>query len=65
MTGVSGHRRVSISFYQNLATNLPSIEEQKQMLSRVDKIEKKITILKNTQIDIIKEIDEIIKANLR
>ena len=39
MTGASGHRRVPISFYENLQIPLPSLETQKEIVSKIEKLE--------------------------
>lgn len=55
MTGSSGHRRVPISFYENLKINLPSLEEQKKIITHIQEIEELIeyekNILNNTLIE--------------
>ncbi len=42
MTGASGHRRVPISFYENLKIPLPPLDVQKATIARVEKLEKAI-----------------------
>lgn len=42
MTGASGHRRVPISFYEILNIPLPSIEQQKKIVSQIEELEKQI-----------------------
>ena len=42
MTGASGHRRVPISFYETLNIPLPSIEQQKKIVSQIEELEKQI-----------------------
>lgn len=55
MTGSSGHRRVPISFYENLKINLPSLEEQRKIITHIREIEELIeyekNILNNTLIE--------------
>mgnify|MGYP000561820714 CR=1 FL=1 len=43
MTGASGHRRVPSSFYENLQIPLPPLETQKEIVSRIEKLEKNIS----------------------
>ncbi len=42
MTGASGHKRVPISFYENLDIPLPSIEEQKHIVEQIEVLELEI-----------------------
>lgn len=42
MTGASGHRRVPITFYENLDIPLPSIEIQEEIVTEIEKYEKNI-----------------------
>lgn len=54
MTGASGHRRVPISFYEQLSIPLPSIEEQQKTVAQIDSLELEITkaqqIIDNTPV---------------
>lgn len=43
MTGSSGHRRVPISFYENLSIPLPSIGKQKEIITQIHVYENEIT----------------------
>jgi restriction endonuclease S subunit len=64
MTGASGHRRVPISFYENLQIPLPPLETQKEIVSKIEKLEKSINDAKNI-IDSAKEKkEEILKKYL-
>ena len=42
MTGASGHRRVPITFYENLQIPVPSLAEQKEIVAEIEGYEKKI-----------------------
>ncbi len=42
MTGSSGHRRVPASFYENFPVPIISLKKQKQIVSRIEALEKKI-----------------------
>ena len=43
MTGASGHRRVPIDFYENLRIPVPSLSEQKQIVSKIEQYKEQIT----------------------
>ena len=43
MTGSSGHRRVPISFYENLEILVPSLEEQERVIKEIETYEAAIT----------------------
>mgnify|MGYP002558174087 CR=1 FL=1 len=43
MTGASGHRRVPITFYENLQIPVPSLAEQKEIVTEIEEYEKKIS----------------------
>ena len=45
MTGSSGHRRVPISFYENLQIPLPPLEAQEKIVQAINSIEQKISNL--------------------
>ena len=45
MTGSSGHRRVPISFYENLQIPLPPLEAQEKIVQAINSIEQKISSL--------------------
>lgn len=64
MTGASGHRRVPIDFYKNLKINLPSREEQENILERVYDIDAKIKELEQNQINLNEEIGKVLKREL-
>jgi len=44
MTGASGHRRVPIAWYEDLDIPVPSIEEQRRIVSQVEELEAEIKI---------------------
>ncbi|MUP48567.1 type II restriction endonuclease subunit M [Veillonellaceae bacterium M2-8] len=64
MTGASGHRRVPIDFYKNLKINLPSREEQENIMERVYDIDAKIKELEQNQINLNEEISKVLKREL-
>lgn len=64
MTGASGHRRVPINFYKNLKINLPNMNEQKEILNKLDEMVRKINELRENQIDLNKEIGKVINSYL-
>lgn len=45
MTGASGHRRVPISFYENIQIPLPPLPMQEKIVAVIESIESKIAIL--------------------
>lgn len=45
MTGSSGHRRVPISFYEQLEINLPDLNKQQDIINQINEIEIKISEL--------------------
>lgn len=44
MTGVSGHRRVPASFYENMQLPILSLSEQKRLVTEVEKLEHQIVV---------------------
>lgn len=46
MTGKSGHRRVPISFYQQLQISLPPLNEQQRIINNINQHESEINCLK-------------------
>ena len=48
MTGASGHRRVPISFYEDLRIPLPPLEEQHRIVSEITALEAQIVTAKQT-----------------
>lgn len=59
MTGASGHRRVPITFYENLDIPLPTMDKQKEIVEEIENYEK---IILDTQIQINKLKNE--KGNI-
>ena len=45
MTGASGHRRVPVSFYENLEIPLPTLSEQQKIVAKIEKLESEIAEL--------------------
>lgn len=45
MTGSSGHRRVPVSYYENLSLTIPDIETQRQIVAQIQLLEKEIADL--------------------
>ncbi|MBR3557464.1 MAG: restriction endonuclease subunit S [Bacteroidales bacterium] len=43
MTGASGHRRVPISFYENLEIPIPPLTEQQRIVSKIETYEAEIS----------------------
>lgn len=64
MTGASGHRRVPISFYENLQIPLPSLETQKQIVSKIEKLETNINEAKKIVESSKEKKEEILKKYL-
>ena len=64
MTGASGHRRVPISFYENLQIPLPSLEIQKEIVSRIEKLETIISEAKKIVESAKEKKEEILKKYL-
>ena len=48
MTGASGHRRVPISFYEDLVISLPSLTEQTQIITQIKSIQSQRAELQKT-----------------
>lgn len=48
MTGASGHRRVPVSFYENLEIPVPSLSEQQRIVAEVETYEAEIAKCKTT-----------------
>lgn len=59
MTGASGHRRVPITFYENLDIPLPTMDKQKEIVEEIENYEK---IILDTKIQINKLKNE--KGNI-
>ncbi len=64
MTGASGHRRVPISFYENLQIPLPSLETQKEIVSKIEKLETIINEAKKIVASAKEKKEEILKKFL-
>ncbi len=64
MTGASGHRRVPITFYENLDIPLPSIEKQQKIVSEIEKYEKIILDSKNKIDDLERDKKNILNKYL-
>lgn len=47
MTGASGHRRVPITFYENLNIPLPSLEDQKKIVTEIEEFNQNILKAQN------------------
>ena len=47
MTGASGHRRVPISFYEQLEIPVPSIAEQQKIISEIEMLENQVEEARN------------------
>lgn len=45
MTGSSGHRRVPVSYYENLSLTIPDIETQRQIVAQIQSLEAEIAEL--------------------
>jgi type I restriction enzyme M protein len=64
MTGASGHKRVPAQFLEDYVISLPSIEEQKKLVSIIDKKEKEIEKLKLALSTVETEKEEVLKKYL-
>lgn len=64
MTGKSGHRRVPITFYQQLRIPLPSFELQKKIVTEIEQHEAEINRLKEHLNKLKAEKDSILKKYL-
>ena len=64
MTGASGHRRVPSSFYENLQIPLPPLETQKEIVSRIEKLENNINEAKKIVDNAKGKKEEILKKYL-
>ena len=47
MTGSSGHRRVPISFYENIRIPVPSLTIQQKLISEIEILEAQISTAEN------------------
>lgn len=65
MTGASGHRRVPITFYENLDIPLPTLDEQKDIVKEIEKYEKKILQAKNNINDLEEKKKKILEKYLQ
>lgn len=64
MTGASGHRRVPITFYQQLEIPLPSIEEQRQIVTVIEQKESEIARLNHDLTDLNLKKESVLKKYL-
>lgn len=64
MTGSSGHRRVPISFYENLQIPLPPLEAQEKIVQAIEKCENKIKELESQTSDLNTKIKEVLHKHL-
>lgn len=64
MTGASGHRRVPISFYENLQIPVPSLSEQQRIVSEIEQFEAKIAEAKAIMASSSERKKEILKKYL-
>ena len=64
MTGASGHRRVPITFYENLDIPLPSMDEQIEIVAEIERYEKNIFDAKNKMLKLETEKKDILNKYL-
>ncbi len=64
MTGASGHRRVPISFYENLQIPVPSLSEQQRIVSEIEHCEAKIAEAKTVMASCAERKKEILRKYL-
>ena len=64
MTGASGHRRVPISFYQQLSIPLPPLEKQEEIVAEIEKQETEIARLRERLIELEVEKSRILDKYL-
>ena len=64
MTGASGHRRVPIAFYENLAIPVPPIPEQQKIVAEIEKIEAEIADFEKQFAEIPQEKETVLKKYL-
>lgn len=64
MTGASGHRRVPISFYENLQIPVPSLSEQQRIVSEIEQCEAKIAEAKTVMAGCAERKKEILRKYL-
>ncbi|EAJ4810540.1 restriction endonuclease, partial [Campylobacter jejuni] len=64
MTGASGHKRVPISFYENLTIPLPPLEIQEKIVQNIELVEQQIDLL-NLKLEFLeKEKEKILQKYL-
>ncbi|EKO4739762.1 N-6 DNA methylase [Campylobacter coli] len=64
MTGASGHKRVPISFYENLTIPLPPLEIQEKIVQNIELVEQQIDFL-NLKLELLeKEKEKILQKYL-
>lgn len=65
MTGASGHRRVPISFYENIQIPIPSLAEQQRIVSEIESYESKIAAAKEVMASCAERKKKILEKWLR
>lgn len=61
MTGASGHRRVPISFYEDLQIPVPSLSEQQEIVEQITALEEQINAAKKVMTDCPQKKVEVLK----
>jgi len=64
MTGASGHRRVPISFYEQLTIPLPPLNKQKEIVAKIEQYEAKIEQLKKHLVDLNAMKNDVLERHL-
>ena len=64
MTGASGHRRVPISFYEDLIIPVPSLKEQQKIVFQIEALEQQIAEAKKVMADVPEKKKAILKKYL-
>ena len=65
MTGASGHRRVPVSFYEDLEIPVVPIEEQQRIVGDISKLDNKVQRLKKSMSDTQTRKQEILDKYLK
>lgn len=63
MTGASGHKRVPISFYENLTIPLPPLEIQEKIVQNIELVEQQIDFL-NLKLEFLEKKEKILQKYL-